>query len=458
MSKPSARPGSTDAAVLEFGSPTAEVLAQHYPWTERATLLVLGLLVLAGLVFISLVKVDRIVSASGRLVPVGGTITVQPLETQILRRVTVQVGDVVHKGQVLAQCDPTLSEADRQRLQEQVSSLEAQVARLSAEETRGGGAPASGDNAYDALQSRLYQQRRTELDAGLADFDQRIHATETQIAGLRKDITALEARQRIGAELAGMHDKLAQEGYVSRLQQLGVQDQQLTLRSQLADARSTLEADQHQLASLREQRAAFRDHWHSSNLADLVTARTALDQARQDLAKANHLRELVDLVAPVDGVVTRIPQVSVGGVAGGATPLFGLVPLDTPLEAAVQIEPIDIGFVKVGDRVNLKFDAYKFMEHGIGHGVVKTFSQDSFTDDSTTSVGSGTGTSTPRSAAHFDARIQLTSLDLHALPGGHARLTPGMTLQADIVVGRRTILWYLLGGALRSGAEALHEP
>jgi len=33
-----------------------------------------------------------------------------------------------------------------------------------------------------------------------------------------------------------------------------------------------------------------------------------------------------------------------------------------------------------------------------------------------------------------------------------------MTLEADIVVGQRTILWYLLGGAMRSGAEAMHEP
>ncbi len=456
MFKRSQGPTATEATLKAFGSPTAEVLAEHHPFTERAALITVSLMLLAILAFISVVQVDRIVSATGRLVPVGGTITVQPLETQILRHIEVQVGDVVHKGQVLAVCDPTLSEADRQKLAGQVASLEAQVARLSAEEA--GPRVRTGTGAYDALQQRLYQQRQTELTASLQDYDQRIRATETQIAGLQTNIDALVARQKISGELAGMHDKLAKEGYVSRLQQLGVQDQQIALNSQLADARSTLDANQHQLSSLREQRKVFLDHWHSGNLTDLLSARTALDQARQDLTKATMLRDLVNVVAPVDGVVTRIPQLSAGGIAGSSAPLFGLVPLDTPLEAAVQIEPIDIGFVKVGQPVNLKFDAYKFMEHGIGHGSVKAFSQDSFSSDSGSTLGSGTGISGASGGAHFDARVQLTQLDLHNLPEGKARLLPGMTVQADIVVGRRTILWYLLSGALRSGAEALHEP
>jgi hypothetical protein len=46
---------------------------------------------------------------------------------------------------------------------------------------------------------------------------------------------------------------------------------------------------------------------------------------------------------------------------------------------------------------------------------------------------------------------------LHDVPANF-RISPGMTIQSDIIVGRRTIMWYLLGGALRSGAEAMHEP
>jgi HlyD family type I secretion membrane fusion protein len=304
----------------------------------------------------------------------------------------------------------------------------------------------------------LYLQRQTELTSSVSDFEQRIRAIEEQNSGLQKTIADLDSRRKIGNEMEGMHDRLSKEGYVSQLQLLNIRDQQLALQSQLSSARSSLSSNQHQLAALRDQRRVFLDRWRSSTVSELVAARNNLEGARQELTKASRLRDLVNLTSPVDAVVTRIPQLSVGGVAAGAQPLFGLVPVNAQLQAAIKIEAKDIGFVKVGAPVNLKFDSYKFMEHGIGHGVVTTFSQDSFSEaPNGSSLGSGTGDSRGLTAM-YDARIRITDVDLRDVPGGKARLIPGMTLQADIVVGSRTILWYFLGGALRSGAEAMQEP
>ena len=116
--------------------------------------------------------------------------------------------------------------------------------------------------------------------------------------------------------------------------------------------------------------------------------------------------------------------------------------------------------MKVGDPVRIKLDAYRFMEHGVVEGVIKTISQDSFTESSgqdaltrSTYNRADDGARSP----YFDTRIKLTALKLHDVPA-NTRLTPGMTLQADIVVGQRTILWYILGGVLHSGSEAMLEP
>ena len=450
----------TGRSVEQFESATAEVLGQHFPSSERATLLLATLLVVGLIVFICVVKLDRIVQATGRLVPIGGTVTVAPLESQVISRVMVAVGDVVKKGQRLAICDPTLTDADRARLEDQAASADSLVRRLTAEEGGKAFVPQPSQR-YDEVQDRLIRQRRTELGSNLADFDQRISATLAQISGLHRDIADLQTRLKIVNEQEDMNNRLSKEGYVSRLQLLTVQDQQVELGRTLADSRSNLESTEHTLASLREQRKTFLDHWHNGNLADLVSARNALESARQELNKAVKMRELVDISSPMDAVVTYVPQLTTGGVATGAQPMFGLVPLDAPLEAVVQIEPLNIGFVQKGDRVNLKFDAYKFLEHGVGHGVVTTFSQDSFSDSASTAgsavLGSGAGEVDPSAGTHFVAHVRITSLDLHELRGP-PRLTPGMTLQADIVVGERTIVWYLLGGALRSGAEAMHEP
>jgi HlyD family type I secretion membrane fusion protein len=237
---------------------------------------------------------------------------------------------------------------------------------------------------------------------------------------------------------------------------IAAQDQRLELERKIAEAEGQMVSTSHLLESLKEQRKVYIGSWHDDNLTNLVSVKDQLEQAKDDLAKARRLSELVNLVAPMDAVVLQIPGLSSGGVATDAEPLFSLMPVDAPLEVDAQIDSKDSGFVKVGDRVTIKFDTYKFLEHGTGQGVVKTISQDSFTELSGQDSVSKKGTKESRSP-YFDARITVTGLHLHDVPPD-VRLIPGMTLEADIIVGKRTILWYLVGGALRSGAEAMHEP
>ena len=105
------------------------------------------------------------------------------------------------------------------------------------------------------------------------------------------------------------------------------------------------------------------------------------------------------------------------------------------------------GFIAVGDPVEIKLEAYKFMRHGTARGTVETVSEGSFTLSETQQ---------PR-APYFRARIAITELHLHDVPRNF-RLIPGMTLTADIIVGRRSLISYLVEGALRTGSEAMREP
>jgi HlyD family type I secretion membrane fusion protein len=441
----------------EFESATAEVIARLYPVAERGVLYAMCAFIICFIAFISVFKIERVVNAPGRLLPIAGTLTVQPMEKAIIRNVLVSVGAVVKKGQVLATCDPTFATADLTQLQEKIASLRAQQTRMEAEAA--GREPAlKTDNAYDILQESIFLKRRTEFRAGVADFDQRINSTEAQVAGLEQKIKDDEARLGIAKQMEGMNSDLAKNGYVSKMDLLNAQTQRMTVSSDLAQSRTDLVSNQHVLQSLKEQRQSFIDKWNDDNLSALAGVKDNLDAAEQDLAKATRLSELVNLVAPEDAVVVKVPNLSVGAIAVDAQPLFSLVPLNAPLEVDAQIDSQDIGFVKVGDPVTIKFDAYKFLEHGTGKGVVKTISQDAFTEASTQdSLTAPNATAGTQRAPYFDARITLTDVKLHDV-ARNFRMSPGMTLEADIVVGKRTILWYLIGGAMRSGAEAMHEP
>jgi hemolysin D len=445
----------TDLAVHSFESATAEVLARRQPWKERAVIYVLTGLIVFIVVFISVVKLDRIVNTTGRIVPIEGTLTVQPLEKAIINRVLVSVGQVVKKGQVLATCDPTFVRADLTQLQQKVADFDAQKRRMEAEEAGRPFIPLPGQSS-DLLQESIWKQRNNEYTSGVSDFDQRINSLEAQVAGLRQNIADYRSRFKIATETDDMYNKLEAAGGATHLQRIEIQDQKLELGRQLALQENTLVSTEHTLESMKEQRTVFVKKWHSDNLSNLVQAKGYLAQAQDDYTKALRIEELVDLKAPVDAVVLKIPQLSTGGVAMDAEPLFSLMPLDAPVEVDAEIDSYESGFVKVGDPVTIKFDTYRFLEHGSGEGVVKTISEDAFTQSS----GQDTitkGTENQTRSPYFDARITIKALHLHDVPP-NVRLIPGMTLQADIVVGERTIMWYLLGGALRSGAEAMHEP
>jgi HlyD family secretion protein len=117
------------------------------------------------------------------------------------------------------------------------------------------------------------------------------------------------------------------------------------------------------------------------------------------------------------------------------------------VEAELDISTIDIGFIAVGDPVQVKLDAYPFLRHGMAKGVVRSISEGSFSVDAN---------NTPVSP-YFKVRVAIKDVHLRNVPAGF-RLIPGMTIAGDIMVGRRTILSYLVEGALRTGSEAMREP
>ena len=454
---PTERTDAAGAALVALESATAEVVARRSVVRERAVLYVLAAMIAFLIVFISIVKLDRIVVATGRLVPIEGALTVQPLEKAIINRVLVSVGEVVKKDQVLATCDPTFVRADLAQLKQKVADLDAQRRRMEAEEA-GQSFHANPTQPYDLLQASIWSKRASEYSAGLADFDQRISSTDAQITGLQQNIVNYRGQLKIATETEGMYTKLAEAGVASRAQLINAQNQRLEQARLVSEQTSILTATQHTLDSLKEQRKVYVQKWHDDDLNNLVNVKDQLEQARNDLNKAQRLSELVNLKAPMDAVVLQTPTLSSGGVATDAQPLFSLMPLNAPLEVDAQIDSKDSGFVTVGDPVTIKFDTYKFLEHGTGEGVVKTVSLDSFTQEPTQdTITTGTTMSNEPRSPYFDTRITVKALHLHDVPP-HTRLIPGMTLEADIVVGQRTILWYLLGGAMRSGAEAMHEP
>ncbi len=174
--------------------------------------------------------------------------------------------------------------------------------------------------------------------------------------------------------------------------------------------------------------------------------------------KAKLRRQLVELRSEFDAIVQSVAKVSVGSVMQSGQPFITLVPADTPLEVEANIFGRENGFVHVGDAVAVKFDTFPYARYGMATGSVRIISPDSFTAQSEarhpTSALPVPATDTE---PFYRARIGIDRLGMHDVPAGF-RLIPGMPVTADIKVGKRTVLGYLLGLMLPVAQEAMREP
>src|ERR1700722_5101095 len=409
-------------------------------------------MVVLALGLMAVVKLDRVVTGMGRVVTAAGSLYVSPFDAGIVREVRVKAGDVVKTGQVLATLDPTFTHADLLQLQQKQGSDEAAVARMEAE-LAGRPYTFSPTDPYQSLQGRIWQKRQAQYRYDLADFDARIHSSEAQVAQFQSDAQEYTKRLKLANDVENVYQPLLDKGYVSKLQVMQATDERTEMGRLLADAQNQMSSLRQTLASLKAQRESYIQKWHSDAASELVTARNDLDVTRQNLQKAQKLSDLSSLNSPADAVVLKVGKVSSGSVAGsgaqtiGQDPLFTFVPLDAPVEADVNVSARDIGFIKIGDPVQLKLDAYRFMQHGTAKGVIKTISEGSFTtDDNNTPV-----------EPYFKVRVAVKEVHLRNVPPDF-RLIPGMTLAGDIMVGRRTMLSYLVEGGIRTGSEAMREP
>jgi hemolysin D len=443
-----------DKVVRLFQSETAEIVDAPEPTGVRSTVFVLAALVATVFVLSIVTKLDRVVtSTSGEIVTTEPTIVLQALDPSIIKTLDVHEGQAVKAGDVLATLDPTFATADVDASKLQIASLDAQIARCAAELKDLPYDPSpSADPAvagYQNLQREYYVERKKQFDAQVRAYDAQMAQYQATIAKLQNDALLYANRGQLAKEVEQMRATLAAAQVGSRLNLLEATDQKTELLRQAEFDQNALLEAQHQVQATTATRAAFIQQWLGEASKELVTARNQRDDAEQKLDKAVKHKDLVSLVATDDAVVLKLAKLSVGSVLKEGDPLIYLAPLHSPVEAEVRIRPRDVGFIRPGDPVKVKLDAYDFIAHGMVDGRVDWISEGSFNTDENT----GQATQQP----YYKVRVALTDVHLHDVPDGF-RLIPGMTLTADVHVGTRSILMYMINGAIRGANEAMREP
>jgi hemolysin D len=431
----------------EFAPAAVEIQSRPPAPLGRAIAIAIMAFMAAFVLWAVWAQFDVVATAAGKVVPSGRVKIVQPLEPGIVKAIHVRDGQAVKQGEVLIELDPTTTQADRTRLTHEVMEAKIDLQRLIA--------LSSGKSEIEHLppdaDARIVATQQQLLAARLAEYQQRMGAAATDVIRRRAEAQAIATTaQKLRSTLPllekrlAMKESLAKQKYMSELSliesRLEVVNQHKDLEAQmhrLREAQAALSVAEQQLV---QAEAEFR----AKVFGELAEAAKRLETATQDLIKAEQRTQQQTLVAPVAGIVQQLAVHTVGGVVTSAQPLLTVVPEGTSFEVEAQVLNRDIGFLRAGQRVAVKLDAFEYTKYGHIDGTIQWVGTDAVADQKMGLV--------------YPVRITLASNELPNRVGGvRALIGAGMTATADIMINKRRAYEYFLSPLLRYKAESLRE-
>lgn len=340
--------------------------------------------------FASIVEVSK---GTGKVVPTSREQLIQSLEGGILSELYVREGDIVEKGQILAQLDLTKTEATVEESAARYRALLANITRLESEVNETELTFPDELSIYPELiraETRLYETRQQAL--------------EESVSGLQEALDLVEEELRLTSSLA-------KQGAASNVEVLKLQRQVSDLRLRITDKRSEY--------MVRSREELGKAQAEASSLESVVRGRV------------DSLSRLT-LKSPVRGIVKDVSVTTKGGVLPPSGELMQIVPLEDQLLIEARISPRDIAYIHPGQEAKVKITAYDYSIFGGLEGVVTVISPDTLQDEAKPEV------------FYYRVFIRTDTDSLTDKNGQTFSIVPGMIATVDIKTGEKTVFDYLM--------------
>jgi len=412
-------------------------------------------------------KVDIIATAQGQVIAIGNTKTIQPMEIGTVRTIRVADGDFVHKGQVLVELDSTQVAADKQRYSEELRRAELDLAKQQELWTaiRERKAPRTLQEVVGASLSEAAaasSSMKSEYNnqaAVLAELDQQIAEKTAEVDAARNSIEKYKASLPFVQEQADLRSDLMKLQFSNKLAYLQAQQALVEQQHQITILRSQEKQAQAEHLALVQKRKEAESTYEKTVLEDLTKSQAQVADLLAGKVKSAQQLDAKTLRAPIDGTVQELAIHTVGGVVTPAQTLMLVVPRTGGLEVEARVSNRDIGFVRVGQTVEVKIDAFNFTRYGLIKGTVTSLSHDAVAPDqrkldSKSEADDGQKSTLPEPTYVAYVRLNKSWVETEA---GRSSLGPGMLVTTEIHTGRRRIIDYLLSPIQRKVSESLHE-
>ncbi|WDZ81892.1 HlyD family type I secretion periplasmic adaptor subunit (plasmid) [Ensifer adhaerens] len=399
----------------------------------------------------ALAPLDSAAVAPGVVKVAGDRKLIQHLEGGIISELNAANGDIVKAGKVLIRLDDTQAKAQLDLVQNRIATREALAARLRAE--RDDKAEIDFDPALiahpsaaarDAVvtQRDVFAAKRHNLHDGRTILGQRRHQAAEEITGLEKlvatedkQIAALEDETRDLDTLLKKALTTRERNLLLKRQQREIEGERATNVAAIARARSAMSEIDAQILNLDTVRL-------KDAVEELSKVEAELFDLKQQERSANDVLARTNVAAPVDGIVMDLKVHTTGGVVKPGETLMTVVPLGQQLVVEAMVKPEDVETIAPGQPARISFPAFARYNLPPLDGVVDIVSADRMIEERS-------------GAPYFAATVLIDRGELAKLDG--RKMLPGMTSEAMIRTGARTVLAYLAEPITQNFRRALRE-
>jgi hemolysin D len=304
----------------------------------------------------------------------------------------------------------------------------------------------------------------TQLAATLANLMEQRKAAVVKRDKFAASVAAQKDLVAVTSERVDMDQSLAAEGWNSRLKVLEILDklrqQQISLsklQMSLADAEASIPVIDSEIAKARET-------FTTTATQSLTALDRQLDDLKQQLTKADQVLSDMTLRAPLSGVVQGAKVTTVGQVVKPGQQLMEIVPNGAPLEAIAYVTNTNIGFIKVGQKIDIKVQTFPYATYGTVPGIVTDIAKDSLPAlaPNTLQTAALDGEASQTSAAQktgnlvfpITVELQRTSMNID---GRVVPLRSGMAIGIDLKTEDRRVIDYVWSPLVELFTTAAHE-
>lgn len=412
----------------------------------RASVLTTILTVLALLGWSAVTPVKEVAATSGQVVPSSQIRPIQHLEGGIVAEVLVREGQLVQKGEVLLRLDPAQAAAELEQIKVREAGLELRAERLRAfAEGRGpdfSHAAGGADDSQISDQNTIFKAQEASRLAAVTVLESLIAQRRSDISQYEGQHAALGEQLKLVEREVGIREDLLAKGLNSQVSFLTVKRESERLKGERARLQAQIRTSREALAEAESRLLDQRSKLAQDALTEMGAAGAELAQLRETRAKLEDRVQRLAVVAPARGIVQELNVASPGAVIPQGGLITKIVPVDDTLLVENQIQPRDVGHVQPGQPVRIKVSSYDFARFGAVDGVLTQISPSTFLDE--------------EKLPYYKGVVTLAKGYVGDDPERN-RILPGMTVQADVVTGEKTILQYLLKPVQLAASQAFRE-